>query len=113
MLEGITVLNQSTGPIGITFVMIGLIIVGLIVVVKIFPYAIDHCDSDFAIALVGLIGTILIIVGAVVTISFGSDLGVTKYEVTISDEVNFKDFEERYEIVDKNGEIYTIIEKDN
>ena len=35
----------------------------------------------------------------------------TRYEVTISDEVNFNEFNSRYEVVEQNGLIYTIIEK--
>ena len=35
----------------------------------------------------------------------------TRYEVTISDEVNFNEFNSRYEVVTQNGLIYTIIEK--
>lgn len=32
----------------------------------------------------------------------------TKYQVTISEEVKFNDFMEKYEIVDQDGEIYTV-----
>ena len=35
----------------------------------------------------------------------------TRYEVTISDEVNFNEFNSKYEIVEQNGLIYTIVEK--
>ena len=35
----------------------------------------------------------------------------TRYEVTISDEVNFNEFNSRYEVVEQNGLIYTIVEK--
>lgn len=35
----------------------------------------------------------------------------TRYEVTISDDVNFNEFNSRYEVVKQNGLIYTIIEK--
>lgn len=35
----------------------------------------------------------------------------TRYEVTISDEVNFNEFNFKYEIVTQKGLIYTIIEK--
>ena len=35
----------------------------------------------------------------------------TRYEVTVSDEVNFNEFNSKYEIVKQNGLIYTIIEK--
>ena len=36
---------------------------------------------------------------------------VPKYKVTISDTVSFKDVYEKYDIVEQEGEIYTIIEK--
>lgn len=35
----------------------------------------------------------------------------TRYEVTISDDVNFNEFNSRYEVVKQNGLIYTIVEK--
>lgn len=35
----------------------------------------------------------------------------TQYKATISNEVSFVDFYEKYEIVDQDGEIYTIREK--
>lgn len=34
-----------------------------------------------------------------------------EYEVTINDNVSFIEFTDRYEVLDKNGEIYTIKEK--
>lgn len=36
----------------------------------------------------------------------------TQYKVTISDEVSMNDFLERYEIVDQEGKIYTVRERD-
>ena len=36
----------------------------------------------------------------------------TYYKVTIDDTVNFKEFNDRYEITDQDGEIYTIVEKE-
>ncbi len=35
-----------------------------------------------------------------------------KYQVTISEEVNFNDFMERYEILNQEGKIYTVRERD-
>ena len=35
----------------------------------------------------------------------------TEYEVTINDNVSFTEFMDRYEVLDKNGDIYTIKEK--
>ncbi len=55
-----------------------------------------------------------------ISLIFGALLGIglseptkyeTHYEVTISDEVNFNEFNERYEILDQDGKIYTVREK--
>ena len=35
----------------------------------------------------------------------------TQYKATISEEVNFVEFNEKYEIIDQEGKIYTIIER--
>lgn len=35
----------------------------------------------------------------------------THYQVTISNDVNFNEFSEYYEIIDQNGKIYTVKEK--
>lgn len=35
----------------------------------------------------------------------------TVYDIIIGDEVNFNDFNEHYEIIDQNGNIYTVKEK--
>lgn len=37
---------------------------------------------------------------------------ITYYEVSITDDMNFKDFNSKYEIVSQRGEIYTIILKE-
>lgn len=37
---------------------------------------------------------------------------VTYYEVSITDDINFKDFNAKYEIVGQRGEIYTVISRE-
>lgn len=65
-----------------------------------------------------------IVVGAIVGIVFGAILGLfpannitpseyeTQYKITISDEVSMNDFLERYEIINQEGKIYTVRERD-
>ena len=36
-----------------------------------------------------------------------------EYKVTISDEVNFNNFSDKYEILDQEGKIYTVKEREN
>ena len=62
-------------------------------------------------------------IGCVLAIIFGVVVGVgvgvdglpteyeTQYKVTISDEVSMNDFLERYEIIDQEGKIYTVRER--
>ena len=37
---------------------------------------------------------------------------ITYYEVSITDDMNFKDFNSKYEIVCQRGEIYTVISRE-
>lgn len=37
---------------------------------------------------------------------------ITYYEVSITDDISFKDFNAKYEIVSQRGEIYTVISKE-
>lgn len=58
----------------------------------------------------------LIIVACAIICFFGSmiktdEVTDVKYDVTISDEVNFKEFQEKYEIIEQKGKIFTIKEK--
>ena len=55
-----------------------------------------------------------IFLGIFIGLIFEKDTGktYTKYKVTISDEVNFNDFQERYEVISQEDKIYTIKEKE-
>lgn len=62
-----------------------------------------------------------VIIGLVLGLVFGCVIGIgqrpleyeTQYKVTISDEVPMNEFLERYEIIDQDGKIYTVREKNN
>lgn len=56
---------------------------------------------------------ILFIVGLSCMVFVESGTGKYTYKVTISDEVNFVEFNNKYEIIDQDGLIYTIKEKEN
>ena len=56
-----------------------------------------------------------VFVGAMIGCALGSLSNipieyVTEYKAIISDEVNFNEFQEKYEIIDQEGKIYTIRE---
>ncbi len=88
------------------------VVAGILTVVGIFFIL---AENDPA-CLVGLM-IFGILAGAFVGLIPGIGMGVpteykTQYKVTISDEVSMNEFLERYEIVDQDGKIYTVRERD-
>ena len=64
-----------------------------------------------ALMFVGIIGGLLI--GGPIGFASGEPTAhETQYKVTVSDEVSMNDFLERYEIIDQEGKIYTVRERD-
>lgn len=52
-------------------------------------------------------------VGCIIGMAIETDEIIdTKYQVTISEDVNFVEFMDKYEIIDQKGKIYTIKERD-
>ena len=55
-----------------------------------------------------------IAIGMIIGVLFGSILGViamddsSQYKVTVSEEVNFQEFHNTYDIISQEGEIYTV-----
>jgi hypothetical protein len=64
-----------------------------------------------ALTLVGVIGGLLI--GAPIGFASSEPTAYeTQYKVTVSDEVPMNEFLERYKIIDQEGKIYTVRERD-
>jgi cytochrome bd-type quinol oxidase subunit 2 len=58
------------------------------------------------------------ILGAIFSFILGAAMGIpseytTQYKVTISDEVQLNEFNERYEIIEQEGKIYTVRERND
>lgn len=118
MLEGINILNQieiMESPIWIAIV--GLVFVGLwlisfiLVIIDSFK---DFTNTDGRIFLYIMI---ISFVGILVCRGLDDQIlteptGVYEYQVTIDDSVSMTEFLEKYEIIEINGKIYTIREKE-
>lgn len=112
MIEGITILNQVEImkspwwciPAGLSaFFVIGLGLATLL------GFLTDWSDASFYIgAVVGVICMIVILAKTGETIPTGR----YEYHVTIDDTVDFKELYGRYDIVDQQGEIYIIEDKE-
>lgn len=112
MIDGITVLSeQSFG--GTKEVIIGIIlcILGGFAIAGLGAFMADLDLNGVWIIVFGFITSVLLFVIFVAGgfISFNPYL---KYKVTIEDEVRFNDFNEKYEIINQEGQIYTVKERE-
>lgn len=120
MLEGIEVLSQSEvginpEPIWWLSAIIGGVVLLIFVILGITGWV--CCDGDYidfiVATLVGLFLGSLTFAGFLsVTSNVNYTDTQTQYKVTISDEVNLNEFNEQYEIIEQEGKIYTIVEKE-
>lgn len=92
------------------------IVAGIIFVVSILIGAIGSIhDGDIDCFLLCSIGGVFIasIFGTIVGAIFEEPAEYqTQYQVTVSDEVSMNEFYERYEVIDIDGKIYTVAEKE-
>lgn len=118
MLKGVTILNsydviapEWCGTFFLLLLLVFVAISGIALIIYIFRNSKQKKDAfipSFIISIFTLLGFFVFIHGF--THLFENKYQ-TRYEVTISDEVNFNEFNSKYEIVTQNGLIYTIVEK--
>jgi len=118
MLKGITILNSYDvitpewsdtffSAIVFSFVAVS----GIALIIYIFYNSKQKKDAfvpSFIISLFTLLGIFVSIHGFT---HLPKNKYQTRYEVTISDEVNFNEFNSKYEVIIQKGLIYTIIER--
>lgn len=87
--------------VSILFVMFG-IPIGLCLL--------DHCPpAGLIVCVLAIVAIVLMFIGL---LAETDEIIDTTYQVTISDDVNFVEFNEKYEIIDQEGRIYTVRERD-
>ena len=111
MLEGITILNQfNVNIFNEAAFWVGLLSTFFIGAVAFIVISIIEEEETW------MLGTIIaVLIGIVIGASAGAfwfDTTETHYQVTISEEVSMTEFNERYEIIEQNGQIFTIREKE-
>lgn len=115
-MNGVEILNQTNvccekGSFGIFWLALGLgLFAGL--VLAILEWRDGFIASGILDIVIGLVcGIFFGIIGYVGTIDTTDELSHVEYKVIVSDEVSFTDFMEKYEIVDQEGQIYTVKER--
>ena len=107
MLQGVEILSQKVVT-GMTF-NFGIFIIGVIFTIILAVIVSVLLSTNSLFNIICIIGFIISIVLGVVYAN--SSESYTQYKVTISDTVNFVEFNEKYEIIFQDGKIYTIKER--
>ena len=116
-MDGVEILNQTniyqTEYSDWVFWLILAICFAIGLVVAIIEWVDFGFNMDGVIALVvcTVIGFFLGIAGGVMTEHETDKLDYIEYQVTVSNEVNFNEFLEKYEILGQEGKIYTVKER--
>ena len=105
-MTGINILAEYTaGGVPLWLIAVGLLTVfaGFIL------FLCGLCADNEAASAIGLVALLSFLVASV-AIKVVTESEHTRYKVTISDEVKLVEFLDKYEILDTEGEIYTIRE---
>lgn len=124
IMDGVWIINarretESSDGVGEFIGLVGGILIGLIVayaVICIVQYLLNRDVEDkWALALIIPILFLTSFLGWIGGKELERNLstGDTVYDVMIGDNVSFNDFTEQYEIVEQNGNIYTVKERTN
>lgn len=110
-MEGITILNEIQKTAAPEWMAVLGLILCFLGFISIMIYAVSQKIVSAIISIVILIIiTIWIIYFCIASLIIYDH---TEYKVIIDDSVNFNEFNEKYEIVDTDGKIYTIKEKED
>ena len=117
MMDGITVLSQSeitTKPCWIwIFLFVSLFVIIFGVVLATIWASFNKKIGTKLATIFTFLGIVLFFIDWLCGIIITVPTGKYEYKVTISDEVNFVEFNNKYEIIDQDGLIYTIKEKES
>ena len=117
-MDGVTILNTITENVSNTAGLVAILIFSIVEIIISFIaiIAVSNKFSEFngfviAFVITGIAGILFVIV-SILELNAPPQEPQTLYEVTISDEVSFKDFTSKYEIIEQRGEIYVVKERE-
>ena len=114
MIEGIDVLNKTelmTSPLwGLIFLVVGclLLIIGIVLLANGSNY---NCGPMFIFGFFACVISVCLIIPALGNTNT-APTGRYCYEVTIDDSVSFLDLQEKYDVIEQNGKIWTLEDKE-
>ena len=116
LMDGVKILNTNPPehPDSIFIYMIVFISIAFIFI-SLYIWTSDTC-SDIRLNIILSVILALIgggVLGGAMWYKESKDSPPETYDVSINESVSFRDFDEKYEVVERNGEIYTIKARDS
>lgn len=112
-MSGVEILNIAPYTVGyspgVNLLFIGLC---LFILVLIAGAGIFFWDGDYSEGIAAIIAIVLVSTATGCVFFYGKPIEVDSYYVTVDDSVSFTEFNEKYKIIDIEGKIYHIVEKD-
>lgn len=114
-MDGVTILNTITsnecGEIAGAMLLISAFTFLIFLLMYIIGCIAGDSDKPVILCVTFLIISLISAVIGIILAHNSEEL--TTYEVTISEEVSFKDFTSKYEIIEQRGEIYIVKERES
>ena len=109
-MEGITILSTATVTLGISWGAAILIAIGAFAFIY-FIFCLTTVDELIEYLYAAIVAVFVTAIGLIPVWASIDTTEVTEYKVTIDDSVKYVEFTEKYEVIDQEGEIYTVREK--
>lgn len=110
-MDGVTILNQIEDVSGFPLGIILIILCFAAMVLSIYAICLMIKEKSFEALFFPIIAIIISVMAFGAGICNINESPHINYEVTISDEVSFKDFTNKYEVIEQRGEIYVVKER--
>ncbi len=109
-MDGVTVLNtfEKLDYTAIVIASAAIVCAALSFIAVIAAYKDEASGWDKLLAIFGVIFSL-----AVALLSGIATKSVTYQQITVNDNVSFVDFDNQYRVISKEGNIYTVIEREN
>ena len=113
MIDGITVLYQEEIMKNVTWANRAILILAIIAMISFFIAVLAKDMYSDVLFLIGIVGLFISLFGAILIsiIAPQEPTGKYEYKVIIDDTVSMTEFYEKYEVIDQEGEIWTIRDK--
>lgn len=112
LMEGLTLLSTSVENNASVFCFLAFLSF-IILLASIFLTIFCARDCEYGGVFFGIVLTIVSLVLFFICLDGANDFPKTVYKVTIDESVSMVEFYERYEIIDQDGLIFTVYEKES